>query len=312
MLGGGGAAFAVASLDPEPSTVVVRQVLDRCTIAGARSDRSAGRAQLQAVPLGDDARQRHGGSAAGPAGRRGSPGGFVPAHRSDVPRTGTGARRPHGHRRGQRQPRFGQTQRTLGSRRRWHLQTPRDRAHAADRFVSRVETARWSPPPAWAAAPCALRCSPPPTRHASPMAWSASSSRSSPATSISTARCNAATASTWCTRPWRRTAKPCARPRPLGRVRQQGHAAPGHVVRGAGPQGRLLHAGRQEPDTSYLASPMEFSRVTSGFEMRFHPILHSWQAHWAWTTAPLPEPPSVPWATASSNSRASRTASARW
>jgi murein DD-endopeptidase MepM/ murein hydrolase activator NlpD len=32
-------------------------------------------------------------------------------------------------------------------------------------------------------------------------------------------------------------------------------------------------------DTSYLASPMEFSRVTSGFAMRFHPILHQWKAH---------------------------------
>ena len=32
-------------------------------------------------------------------------------------------------------------------------------------------------------------------------------------------------------------------------------------------------------DTSYLASPMEFSRVTSGFAMRFHPIQHRWKAH---------------------------------
>ena len=32
-------------------------------------------------------------------------------------------------------------------------------------------------------------------------------------------------------------------------------------------------------DTSYLASPMEFSRVTSGFAMRLHPILHQWKAH---------------------------------
>jgi murein DD-endopeptidase MepM/ murein hydrolase activator NlpD len=32
-------------------------------------------------------------------------------------------------------------------------------------------------------------------------------------------------------------------------------------------------------DTSYLASPMEFSRVTSGFEKRFHPVLRSWKAH---------------------------------
>jgi murein DD-endopeptidase MepM/ murein hydrolase activator NlpD len=32
-------------------------------------------------------------------------------------------------------------------------------------------------------------------------------------------------------------------------------------------------------ETSYLASPMEFSRVTSGFARRFHPILHKWRAH---------------------------------
>ena len=30
---------------------------------------------------------------------------------------------------------------------------------------------------------------------------------------------------------------------------------------------------------SFLASPMEFSRVTSGFKMRFHPILQTWKAH---------------------------------
>jgi murein DD-endopeptidase MepM/ murein hydrolase activator NlpD len=30
---------------------------------------------------------------------------------------------------------------------------------------------------------------------------------------------------------------------------------------------------------AYLASPMEFSRVTSGFKMRFHPILQKWTAH---------------------------------
>jgi murein DD-endopeptidase MepM/ murein hydrolase activator NlpD len=32
-------------------------------------------------------------------------------------------------------------------------------------------------------------------------------------------------------------------------------------------------------DTSYLTSPMEFSRVTSSFAMRLHPILHEWKAH---------------------------------
>jgi murein DD-endopeptidase MepM/ murein hydrolase activator NlpD len=31
--------------------------------------------------------------------------------------------------------------------------------------------------------------------------------------------------------------------------------------------------------TSYLSSPVEFSRVTSRFSMRFHPILHQWKAH---------------------------------
>lgn len=30
---------------------------------------------------------------------------------------------------------------------------------------------------------------------------------------------------------------------------------------------------------AYLTSPMEFSRVTSGFKMRFHPILQKWRAH---------------------------------
>ncbi len=30
---------------------------------------------------------------------------------------------------------------------------------------------------------------------------------------------------------------------------------------------------------AYLVSPMEFSRVTSGFKMRFHPILQTWRAH---------------------------------
>ena len=30
---------------------------------------------------------------------------------------------------------------------------------------------------------------------------------------------------------------------------------------------------------AYLASPLEFSRVSSGFSMRFHPILQSWRAH---------------------------------
>jgi murein DD-endopeptidase MepM/ murein hydrolase activator NlpD len=35
----------------------------------------------------------------------------------------------------------------------------------------------------------------------------------------------------------------------------------------------------QSKRRAFLASPMEFSRVTSGFAMRFHPIMHTWRAH---------------------------------
>lgn len=35
----------------------------------------------------------------------------------------------------------------------------------------------------------------------------------------------------------------------------------------------------QSKRRSFLASPMEFSRVTSGFAMRMHPILQTWRAH---------------------------------
>jgi murein DD-endopeptidase MepM/ murein hydrolase activator NlpD len=32
-------------------------------------------------------------------------------------------------------------------------------------------------------------------------------------------------------------------------------------------------------ERTYLASPMEVTRITSGFAMRFHPVLHKWKAH---------------------------------
>jgi murein DD-endopeptidase MepM/ murein hydrolase activator NlpD len=35
----------------------------------------------------------------------------------------------------------------------------------------------------------------------------------------------------------------------------------------------------QSKRRAFLASPMEFSRVTSGFAMRMHPILNSWKQH---------------------------------
>src|SRR6185369_17541342 len=35
----------------------------------------------------------------------------------------------------------------------------------------------------------------------------------------------------------------------------------------------------QSKRRSFLAAPLEFSRVTSGFAMRFHPILQTWKQH---------------------------------
>lgn len=47
---------------------------------------------------------------------------------------------------------------------------------------------------------------------------------------------------------------------------------PGHKGGYYTPEGKSL-------ETSYLGSPVEFSHVSSGFEMRMHPILHQWKAH---------------------------------
>jgi murein DD-endopeptidase MepM/ murein hydrolase activator NlpD len=51
--------------------------------------------------------------------------------------------------------------------------------------------------------------------------------------------------------------------------------------------GQTLAAGKgayytldgQSMTRAFLASPLEFSRMTSGFKMRFHPILKTWKAH---------------------------------
>jgi murein DD-endopeptidase MepM/ murein hydrolase activator NlpD len=58
-----------------------------------------------------------------------------------------------------------------------------------------------------------------------------------------------------------------------------GKHAPGGVVRRRSGARRLFRARRPEPPRTFLASPLEFSRVTSGFAMRFHPLLQSWRAH---------------------------------
>jgi murein DD-endopeptidase MepM/ murein hydrolase activator NlpD len=44
-------------------------------------------------------------------------------------------------------------------------------------------------------------------------------------------------------------------------------------------QGGYFNAEGVSLRRAYLASPLAFSRVTSGFKMRFHPILQTWRAH---------------------------------
>jgi len=52
----------------------------------------------------------------------------------------------------------------------------------------------------------------------------------------------------------------------------------GHATHGLTKGGYYTLDG-QSLRRAYLTSPLEFSRVTSGFKMRFHPILQQWRAH---------------------------------
>ena len=93
-------------------------------------------------------------------------------------------------------------------------------------------------------------------------------------------RCARATASTWCTKRSRPTASRCA-PAACSSAEfvNDGQLLPGHVVPGAGPaRAATTRWTARAWSSAYLASPLEFSRVTSGFAMRFHPILHM-EAH---------------------------------
>jgi len=49
--------------------------------------------------------------------------------------------------------------------------------------------------------------------------------------------------------------------------------------RDAAGRGAYFDHNGQSKKRAFLASPMEFSRVTSGFAMRFHPIQKKWRAH---------------------------------
>lgn len=54
---------------------------------------------------------------------------------------------------------------------------------------------------------------------------------------------------------------------------------PGQDAAGAPSKGSYYTLDGQSLRRAYLSSPVEFSRISSGFSMRFHPILHKWRAH---------------------------------
>jgi len=55
--------------------------------------------------------------------------------------------------------------------------------------------------------------------------------------------------------------------------------APGKDAAGLPFKGAYYTLDGQSLRRAYLGSPLEFSRVSSGFSMRFHPILQKWRAH---------------------------------
>ena len=55
--------------------------------------------------------------------------------------------------------------------------------------------------------------------------------------------------------------------------------APGKDAAGAALKGGYYGLDGQSLRRAYLSSPVEFSRISSGFSMRFHPILKKWRAH---------------------------------
>ena len=57
------------------------------------------------------------------------------------------------------------------------------------------------------------------------------------------------------------------------------HSAIWYESSDAGHPGAYFDFSGRSKQRSFLASPMEFSRVTSGFAMRFHPILQNWRQH---------------------------------
>ncbi|MEP6503190.1 MAG: M23 family metallopeptidase [Betaproteobacteria bacterium] len=58
-----------------------------------------------------------------------------------------------------------------------------------------------------------------------------------------------------------------------------GHAYSSVWFADAGGKGAYFDMDGRSKHRAFLASPMEFSRITSGFSMRFHPILKEWKRH---------------------------------
>jgi murein DD-endopeptidase MepM/ murein hydrolase activator NlpD len=55
--------------------------------------------------------------------------------------------------------------------------------------------------------------------------------------------------------------------------------SPGQDATGTAHKGAYYTLDGKSLRRSYLSSPVEFSRISSGFSMRFHPILKNWRAH---------------------------------
>jgi murein DD-endopeptidase MepM/ murein hydrolase activator NlpD len=64
-----------------------------------------------------------------------------------------------------------------------------------------------------------------------------------------------------------------------GRAHQAMWFQPPGQAPGAANKGGYYTLDGQSLRRAYLSSPVEFSRVSSGFSMRFHPILQKWRAH---------------------------------
>jgi len=54
---------------------------------------------------------------------------------------------------------------------------------------------------------------------------------------------------------------------------------PGHDAQGVALKGGYYTLDGQSKQRAFLSSPVEFSRVSSGFAMRFHPVLQQWRQH---------------------------------